>query len=150
MKIGIVFVGDIAFCPYLAKYKEMCEEKGVEYDVIYWNRSNDQTNYPDNYLAYNLQSNLKQSKHKKAKDYLDYSAFSEKGLKEQLEYEGYTEEEAAYGVEKSGGDWMEQAEKKAKDYMDYSSFSKQGLIDQLIYEGFTQEQAEHGAESVGY
>lgn len=86
----------------------------------------------------------------KAKSYLDYTAFSKEGLIEQLEYEGFTNAEAKFGVDNCGANWNEQAAKKAKQYMDYSSFSKQGLIDQLEYEGFTSEQAEYGAKSVGY
>lgn len=86
----------------------------------------------------------------KAKDYLKMMAFSYKGLIEQLEYEGYSTEEATYGVDNCGADWNEQASKKAKDYMDMMSFSKSGLIEQLEYEGFTKEQAQHGATSVGY
>jgi len=87
---------------------------------------------------------------KKALDYLAYSAFSYSGLVEQLEYEGYTHEEAVYGVDKCGADWNEQAAKKAQDYLDYSSFSRDGLIAQLEYEGFTRQQAEYGAQAVGY
>lgn len=86
----------------------------------------------------------------KAKDYLRFMAFSEKGLKEQLEFEGYSEEEANYGVENCGADWNEQAAKKAKDYLDYMSFSRSGLIEQLEFEGFTTEQAEYGATQAGY
>lgn len=86
----------------------------------------------------------------KAKEYLDYTAFSEKGLMEQLEYEGFSKEEATYGAKNSGADWNEQAAKKAKEYLDYSSFSRSGLIDQLLYEGFTKEQAEYGVSTVGY
>lgn len=84
-----------------------------------------------------------------AKSYLDYTAFSLDGLIEQLEYEGFSHEDATYGAENSGADWMVQAEKMAKSYMDYSAFSRSGLIDQLEYEGFTPEQAAHGADSVG-
>ena len=36
-----------------------------------------------------------------AKNYLRGSAFSRKGLIEQLEFEGYTTEEATYGVEQA-------------------------------------------------
>ena len=86
----------------------------------------------------------------KAKSYLDYTAFSKEGLIEQLEYEGFTNAEAKFGVDNCGANWNEQAAKKAKQYMDYSSFSKQGLIDQLEYEGFTSEQAEYGVKAVGY
>jgi len=87
---------------------------------------------------------------RKAADYLDYSAFSRSGLVEQLEYEGFSTEEATYGVDALNVDWSEQAAKKAADYMEYSSFSRQSLIEQLEYEGFTHEQAEHGADSVGF
>lgn len=86
---------------------------------------------------------------KKAKSYLNYTAFSYEGLVEQLEYEGFPHSDAVYGAEHSGADWMIQAERKAKSYMDYSAFSRKGLIDQLEYEGFTSDQAAHGADSVG-
>lgn len=86
----------------------------------------------------------------KALDYLDYTAFSRSGLIKQLEFEGFTTDEATFGVDYIDADWNAQAEAKAQDYMDYSSFSKQGLIDQLIFEGFSKEQAEIGAAAVGF
>ena len=85
-----------------------------------------------------------------AKDYLNYTAFSYKGLIEQLKYEGYSVQEATYGADNCKADWNEQAAKMAKQYMDYKSFSKSGLIEQLEYEGFTKEQAQYGVSSVGY
>ena len=39
---------------------------------------------------------------KAAEDYLDSGAFSRTGLIEQLEYEGYTEQQAVYGVNQAG------------------------------------------------
>jgi len=86
----------------------------------------------------------------KARDYLDYSAFSYSGLVEQLEFEGFTHEEAVYGVDRCGADWNEQAALKARDYLDYSAFSRTELIAQLEFEGFTRQQAEYGAQAVGY
>lgn len=86
----------------------------------------------------------------KAKSYLNVSSFSYKGLINQLEYEGFSTEEAEYGVDNCGADWNEQAAKKAQSYMKISSFSKSGLIDQLEFEGFTTEQAEYGVAAVGY
>ena len=85
-----------------------------------------------------------------ALNYLDYTAFSAKGLKEQLEYEGYSEKACEYAVKNCGANWNEQAAKCAKSYLDYSSFSRSGLIEQLEYEGFTAKQAEYGAKAVGY
>lgn len=86
----------------------------------------------------------------KAEDYLDYSAFSYSGLIEQLEFEGFSIEEATYAVDNCGADWSEQAALKAQSYLDYSSFSRSGLIEQLEFEGFSTEQAEYGAAAVGY
>ncbi|MFQ7473261.1 MAG: Ltp family lipoprotein, partial [Anaerovoracaceae bacterium] len=85
-----------------------------------------------------------------AKDYLEYSGFSYKGLIEQLEYEGYSNKEATYAADNCGADWKKEAIRVAQDYIDYTSFSKQGLIEQLKYEGFTSEQAAYGASGVGY
>jgi hypothetical protein len=87
---------------------------------------------------------------KKALDYLAYTPFSYSGLVKQLEFEGYTHEEAVYGVDRCGADWNEQAAKKAEDYLSYSSFSRTELIAQLEFEGFTQQQAEYGVQAVGY
>lgn len=92
----------------------------------------------------------KQNALEQAESYLGYSAFSREGLIEQLEFEGYSHEEAVYAVDEIEVDWKEQAALKAEDYLDYSSFSREGLIEQLEYEGFTREQAEYGVEAVGY
>lgn len=86
----------------------------------------------------------------KAKHYLSFTAFSESGLIDQLEFEGFTTEEATFAVENCGADWNEQAMLKAQSYLDLTSFSKQGLIEQLEFEGFTPEQAEYGVTAVGY
>lgn len=67
----------------------------------------------------------------------------------QLEYEGFTTEQATYGADNCGADWMEQAALSAQNYLDFTEFSRQGLIDQLLYEGFTQEQAEYGVTQAG-
>lgn len=86
---------------------------------------------------------------RQAESYLGFMAFSRQGLIEQLEFEGFSTEDATYGVDAVGADWMEQAAKKAQNYLDLRGFSRQGLIDQLIYEKFTQEEAEYGATAVG-
>ena len=86
----------------------------------------------------------------KANDYLSIMAFSHNGLIEQLEYEGYTTEEATFAADNCGADWNEQAAKKAQDYLDTMAFSRDGLIKQLEFEGFTKKQAEYGAKAVGY
>lgn len=86
----------------------------------------------------------------KARDYLDFMAFSYSGLVEQLEYEGFLHSEAVYGADNCGADWYEQAALKAADYLEFMPFSRSGLIEQLEYEGFTHDQAVYGAEQNGY
>ncbi len=85
----------------------------------------------------------------KAKDYLNYTAFSHDGLVAQLEYDQFSPADATYGADNSGANWDAEAAAKAKDYMSYSAFSRGGLIAQLEYDKFTQEQAEYGANAVG-
>lgn len=87
---------------------------------------------------------------RKAKEYLAVMPFSHSGLAKQLEFEGYTSEEATYGADNCGADWNDQAAKKAKEYLDISAFSRDGLIKQLEYEGFTNAQAIHGVTANGY
>lgn len=82
-----------------------------------------------------------------ALSYLDYSAFSAEGLKEQLEFEKFTSDEAQYAVDNCGADWKEEALESALQYLDYSGFSKQGLKEQLLFEKFTEEQATYGVEN---
>ena len=82
-----------------------------------------------------------------ANTYLSFSAFSAQGLIDQLEFEGYTTQEAQYAVAKCGADWNEQALKKAGNYLDYSAFSYSGLFEQLSYEGFLPEQAQYAVDN---
>ena len=82
-----------------------------------------------------------------AESYLATQAFSKQGLIEQLEYEGYTNEEATFAADHCEADWEAQAVACAKEYLDAMAFSKQGLIEQLEYDGFTSEEANHGADA---
>lgn len=75
--------------------------------------------------------------------------FSRTGLIEQLEFEGFSPEDATYGVDAQNADWMEQAARSAANYLEMMPFSRSGLIDQLLFEGFTQEQAEYGVSATG-
>ena len=78
------------------------------------------------------------------------SGFSRDGLIKQLQFDKYTDEQAAYGADNCGADWNEMAARSAQSYMDMSSFSRQGLIDQLTFDGYTAEQAAYVAKAVGY
>ena len=84
-----------------------------------------------------------------AESYLDFGAFSESGLIDQLEFEGFTSDQATRGVNSITVDWNEQAWESAESYLEFSSFSRSGLIDQLLFEGFTQSQATYGVDKAG-
>lgn len=87
---------------------------------------------------------------KTAQNYAESCNMSYARLVEQLEYEGYTNEEAKYGADNCGADWNEQAVNSAKSYLDGFNFSKDEMINQLEEgEGFTHEQAVYGAEHCG-
>jgi len=86
---------------------------------------------------------------RKAASYLKYTSFSYSGLIGQLEFEGFSTEDATFAADYCGADWNEQAVGKAKSYLSWTSFSRSGLIAQLEFEGFTQDQAEYAADQVG-
>jgi hypothetical protein len=86
---------------------------------------------------------------KKAESYLSLMAFSRSGLIEQLEYEGFSNQDATYGADAVGANWNEQAAKKAASYLETMAFSRSGLIEQLLFEGFTEAQASYGVATTG-
>lgn len=86
---------------------------------------------------------------RRAASYLNTGSFSYSGLIKQLQFEGFSSEDAAYGATSTNADWMAQAVAKGKSYMKSTGFSRKGLIDQLKFEGFTQAEAEHGATQNG-
>lgn len=87
---------------------------------------------------------------RQAESYLRNMGFSRAGLIDQLEYEGYSPEDSAFGADNAGADWNAEAAEKAASYLETMSFSRQGLYDQLAYEEFTPEQIEFALASVGY
>lgn len=87
---------------------------------------------------------------RQAESYLSLTAFSRKGLIEQLEFEGFSKQDATYGADAVGANWKEQAARKAQEYLNLTAFSRQSLIEQLEFEGFTSAQASYGASAVGY
>lgn len=83
----------------------------------------------------------------KANNYLNAMPFSYSGLIEQLEFEGFSEQDATYAADNCGADWNEQALLKAVQYLESSAFSRKGLVEQLEYEGFTREEALYGVDN---
>lgn len=87
---------------------------------------------------------------RKAQDYLDMKGFSRSALITQLEFEGYSTDDATYAADHISVDWNEQATRAGTAYLDMSGFSRDGLAAQLEQgDGFTPEQAAYGAEHAG-
>ena len=82
-------------------------------------------------------------------EYLESSAYSRNGLIEQVEYDGFTKEQAIYGADNSNADWFEQAIKGAKEHLDASKYTRDELIEQLKYGGYTQKEALYGVNNCG-
>ena len=83
----------------------------------------------------------------KGASYLRSSSFSRSGLIGQLQYEGFSVEDATYGTDAQNTDWNAQAVKKGASYLRSSSFSRSGLIGQLQYEGFSDSEATYGTDA---
>ena len=84
----------------------------------------------------------------KAESYLNSSAFSKEGLRDQLKFEKYSDDAINYALGKISVDWKTQAVSKAEDYLNTGAFSKDGLYDQLVYEKFTTDEANYGVNNV--
>ena len=83
----------------------------------------------------------------KGSSYLRTSAFSRSGLISQLEFEGFSLEDATFGADAQKADWKAQAVKKAASYLKTSAFSRTGLISQMEFEGFSDAEAVHGVDA---
>lgn len=84
-----------------------------------------------------------------AEDYLSFMAYSYDGLVEQLEYDGFSREEAKAAVDSLEIDWDAQAAKAAREHIEYSPYSHDGLIDMLVFEGFGESQAKAAVDALG-
>jgi hypothetical protein len=82
----------------------------------------------------------------RATSYLRTSSFSRSGLIRQLEFEGFSNADAIYGVDKQNADWRAQAVLRAQSYLRSSAFSRSGLIRQLEYEGFSNSDSVNGVD----
>ncbi len=84
---------------------------------------------------------------KSATNYIKIMAFSEQGLRGQLEFEGFDSDQINYAIDNLEVDWNEEAVQSATSYSDTLSMSSTAIYDQLIFEGFTAEQAQYGIDN---
>ena len=87
----------------------------------------------------------------KAEAYLSSgSGFSEEGLRDQLDYEGFSSSEIDYAIKNCDADWKAQCLKKAKAYLNSGSgFSEKSLEEQLEYEEFSSTEISYAIKNCG-
>lgn len=83
--IGIIFIGDLKYCPYLSKYTNALESKNIKYEVLYWNREGAKSIYPQNYISFNNKSKLNRHPFFKIKDFIYFRFW----LKEKIALKKY-------------------------------------------------------------
>lgn len=72
--IGIVFIGDLRYCPYLDKYVKVLEEQRKDYEVLFWNREGTtNTVFTENHISFNKKSELNRPPMAKIVDFLQFS-----------------------------------------------------------------------------
>lgn len=79
--IGIIFVGNIEYCPYLEKYKKVLAEKNVEYKVLYWNRELSGKAYPYNYISFDKKMNNRKKKIYKVMFFIQFAIWLKKHIR---------------------------------------------------------------------
>ena len=70
--IGIIFIGDIKYCPYLNKYTNLLDDGQIKYEVLFWHRENSQIDCPPNYKFYCKYSKLSKSPIRKLWDFIGF------------------------------------------------------------------------------
>ncbi len=81
MKIGIIYIGDIKYAPFLKKYQDILESLGAEFDVLYWNREKDLTIKSSNIIPFEKYSKLSMPRVMKLFDFLMFGLWCTKRIK---------------------------------------------------------------------
>ena len=84
--IGLIFIGDLIYCPYIEKYKNILNENEIEYEILYWNRSGMEDERDSRYIGFDRCSQLNKSKVFKLKDFCEFR----KWLKTEIIKRNYT------------------------------------------------------------
>lgn len=82
-----------------------------------------------------------------AKSFLGLSPYTYDRLVTALEAEGFTSEEAVYGVENCRADWKKQAVRAADDCLESDFYSRKTMTEKLKAQGFSNDEAAYGAEN---
>lgn len=85
---------------------------------------------------------------KKAESYVQTAFMAKKGLRTQLDHEGYSKAEIDYALDNIEADWKEIALKSGENYMEFNKFTKSELKKQLKFEGFSKEEIDYALSKI--
>lgn len=85
----------------------------------------------------------------RAESYTNLMAFSRARLIQQLEFEGFTHNDAQWAVDQLTIDWNEQALKKANSYHSLMSLPPENIRRLLTFEDFSEEQIDYAMTNIG-
>lgn len=84
MKIGVIGFFQLRTMQYLTKYTDVLDDCGVEYDVIHWNREDDDIppSFKGGHIVFNLKMVTEQPFYKKIVGFLRYGHFMRKTIRQ--------------------------------------------------------------------
>lgn len=59
--IGIIYIGDLKYCPYLSKYVDIINQESKEYEILFWNREGKKLNCSPNFISFDKTSKTNKS-----------------------------------------------------------------------------------------
>ena len=80
--IGIIFCNDLNTCPYIDKYFQVLDAKGVDYEVVIWNRDGKNVSFPENFVVFDERSDIHVARWKKVGAFFRFRKFLIKTIKE--------------------------------------------------------------------
>ncbi len=78
--IGVIFIGDLKYCPYLDNYTKYLDKHKIEYEVLYWQRDVIDQAAPSNYIPFKYKSKLNQSFCQKMKGFIRFRHWVKKRI----------------------------------------------------------------------
>lgn len=75
--IGILFAGNLRLCPYIAKYTNDLENRGIKYEIINWDRDNSEhSKLPENVYSLNFAADKFKNPLLKSFDFIKFRKFA--------------------------------------------------------------------------
>ncbi len=81
-KVAIVLGSNIHWAPYYYRYEKMLSEKGISFDLVYWNRENIKEDTKANIVSFNMRDVSNNKNPFKVYKFMAFSSFVKRAVKE--------------------------------------------------------------------